>query len=376
MELTIATATLKQGVGQVQRAVASRSTLPVLGLIRMVVTESEVRLTGSDLDLTIEWTGSPDLVKMPGELCIPGRLLAEYLGLLPDGTVDLKAKGTELHVKAGDRTAVFQGMPPAEFPPPPVWKSPAAFTVPASVLARGAEEAGFAVSGDPSSPVLAGVSLAASHDTLVFAATDRHRLAEAQVAIAGVGPKKDIKVIVPGSHLQIAVRLMGASSDVAIKIDQQHVAFARPGLTVTSRLIAGVFPNYQQVIPVETSTSVIVSRADLQRELALASVVTASGAGTHPIEVIVAKSGVTLRGDASEIGQTTGAVTGTLTGVAETTYANGRYLLDAVNAVSDEQVELAFNGPQQPISVRPVGRQDFVALVMPVSVPKVVSRAA
>jgi DNA polymerase III sliding clamp (beta) subunit (PCNA family) len=90
----------------------------------------------------------------------------------------------------------------------------------------------------------------------------------------------------------------------------------------------------------------------------------------------VTKSGVTLRGESLDIGQTTGSVKGVLEGVVATTYANGRYLLDAINAFTDDEVEISFAGPTQPIAIRPVGRADFVALVMPVTMPKVASRAA
>jgi DNA polymerase-3 subunit beta len=136
---------------------------------------------------------------------------------------------------------------------------------------------------------------------------------------------------------------------------------------VSSRLIEGVYPNYAQVIPSTQSTPVTLPAASLLRETRTASILAKDAANV--VRLATGEGTLTLHAQTAEVGDDEAPLPATVTGEGVQIAFNARYVLDALGVIDSEEVALGFNGPLSPGVIRPVGRDDYLYIVMPVRVP-------
>ena len=277
LRCTVAPSALSSSLGLVSRAVSPRSTLPVLSNV-LLETESEgLRITATNLDLTISAL-VPATVHEEGRVTVPARLLAEYVASLDETacTLEVEERTQMLRITAGVQKANLHGIDAVEFPPLPARETSPAFEVDAASLQQAITQTAVAASGDEQTPVLTGVLLHVEGSKLTLVATDRHRLAvknlEAQVLTEGVVSGT---VIVPARHLGELARAINPSRPrvgVAFSDARNQVFFTLRDMEISSRLIEGNYPNYTQVIPAHSTTTVVLPTALLLHSARTAAV--------------------------------------------------------------------------------------------------------
>jgi len=136
---------------------------------------------------------------------------------------------------------------------------------------------------------------------------------------------------------------------------------------VSSRLIEGAYPNYAQVIPSSQTTTVTLPAATLLRETRTASILAKDAANV--VRLATGEGTLTLHAQTAEVGDDEAPLTAVVSGEGVQIAFNARYVLDALAVIDSEEVALGFNGPLSPGVIRPVGREDYLYIVMPVRVP-------
>jgi DNA polymerase-3 subunit beta len=177
-------------------------------------------------------------------------------------------------------------------------------------------------------------------------------------------------VIIPSRHLtEVARAISPQRPTVEISFSQarNQVFFTVGEVEVSSRLIEGNYPNYAQVIPSESTTTVSLSTAALLREAKTASVLARDAA--NPVRLRVGENTLTLVAQTAEVGDDEAPLEASVKGDDVQIAFNARYVLDALNVVGADEVELSFNGALQPGVIRPVGQDDYLCIIMPVRVP-------
>jgi DNA polymerase-3 subunit beta len=265
----------------------------------------------------------------------------------------------------------MHGISAVEFPPLPATDSDTTVEVESAVLQNAITQTAMAASSDEASPVLTGVLVQIDGDRLILAATDRHRLAvkSLDVTVSG-GGFGDAGVIVPARHLlEVARAVNPARPTVGISLSQQRnqVFFTVGDVEISSRLIEGTYPNYNQVIPAASTTTVLLPTASLLREARTASVLARDAA--NPVRMRVGGGTLTLVAQTAEVGDDEAPLEATVNGEDVQIAFNARYVLDALGVLDCEDVQLAFNGSLSPGVIRPVGRDDYLCIIMPVRVP-------
>jgi DNA polymerase-3 subunit beta len=370
MKATVSPVSMSSALGLVSRAVSPRSTLPVLGNVLLETADDGLRVTATNLDLTISVT-LPATVVAEGRTTVPARLLSEFIGTLSDApcTLELDTATQVLRLSCGVHRANLHGIDPVEFPPLPKRESDAVVESDSLPLQGAITQTVMAASLDEASPVLTGVLMQLEGNRLTLAATDRHRLAVKTLDVRVQGTPPVTSVIAPGRHLSEVARAVNPSRPtVAISFSEarNQVFFSLKDVEISSRLIEGTYPNYAQVIPDASATTVNLPTAALLREARTAAVLARDAA--NPVRLQVGDGTLTLRAQTAEVGDDEAPLTASVQGDEVQIAFNARYVLDALSVLDSDDVQLSFNGPLHPGVIRPAGRDDYLCIIMPVRV--------
>ena len=214
-------------------------------------------------------------------------------------------------------------------------------------------------SADDARPVLTGVYFHAAAGEAVAVATDSYRLAERKLG----KNKASVGFLVPASAANDLLRIISdTDKDVTVTHDDQQVLFQVGDITLVARLIEGNYPDYRKLIPAKFTTVAKLARGDFLNITKVSALFAREAAGSITIKVGDKK--VSINAIASQLGENTAAAEAEVKGSGEVTL-NSRYLVDALNAFSGEQIEFCFNGKLEPCIIRSSGDPKYLHLIMP-----------
>jgi DNA polymerase-3 subunit beta len=362
---------LAEGLAQVSRAVSSR---PANAVHQGIFLEAGVdgtealRLVGTDGELTIEAT-IPVAVDRGGIALLPARLTTDVVRALPAGRVDVEVRDDEARL-SGERVrsqSTVRTLPPEHFTrQPAIAVEPV--TLPAATFAEALRQVGRAASTDDARPILTGVLFTAEDGGLRLVATDSYRLALRDLPDAKV-LGADQRVLVPVRALNEVARILGSApeGDVSLRLGEQVASFEHGGVTVTTSLIGGDFPNYRQLLPSAYPNRVVVARTALLDALKRMKVISSQHTNA-PVRLTLTADGIGLSVQAKDVGEATEQVDADYHGSELTIAFNPDYLSSGAEAVGGEQLLLECVDPMRPAIVRPVDDDTYLYLLMPVRV--------
>ncbi len=219
----------------------------------------------------------------------------------------------------------------------------------------------FAASNDETRPVLTGVLLQTRSGKLFMAATDSYRLAEKELGTN----KDDVNLLIPASAMQDLLRVLGDDDDnLQVTHDEQQVLFKVGDVELVTRLVDGKYPDYRKLIPEKFTTKAVLKRTDLVNVTKVSSLFARESAGSVTIEVDEAAKQLSIRSVASQLGENTATADAKITGSGSITL-NSRYMLDALNALSSDEVAFGFNGKLEPTLISDPANDDYKHIIMP-----------
>lgn len=374
MKLSCLQENLNRGLGIVQRAVATRSTLPITGNILLVAEESRLKLAATNLEMAIScWIGAK--VEEEGAITIPARLLTEFVASLPPEKVDISlASATKtLSLKCARFEARISGVDAADFPPIPTVESDIAIKVETEALRQAIKQVVFAAAAEESRPVLTGVDVTFEDKQLTLAAADGFRLAVYKLPVEN-SASTSTEVIIPARTLAEVERLATDEEPVEIMVNpnKSQVLFKLNNAELVSQLVQGTFPKYGQLIPQSYTTQVIVDVAQFLRATRTAAIFARDGSGIVRLIIGPGAEGapgkLTVSARSEEIGDDIGEIDAAATGPEAKIAFNGKYLTDALSVLKENQVALEVTTPSSPGVLKPIGSDNYVHVVMPMFV--------
>ena len=371
MKLSLAPETLGQALSVVSRAVSPRTTLPILNNVLLETSENGLRLTGTNLEIGIV-EHVPAEVESEGSITLPAKLLTEFVAQLHEGPmeVELDSSTNTLNVRCGPYSDVkIKGIDAAEFPALPAREAGLKIKLDQAQLLPAIEQTVVAASADEGRPVLTGVMTQLEGTTLTMAATDGHRLAVRTIEVAATeGEAGGEAVIVPARALTELGRVLKGDGQVEMTLAQNrnHVFFSLPGVELMSRLIEGTYPNYSQVIPEQSNTTLTISTRELLDRTRGVAIFARDSANVVRIKTEAGE--IKISANTSEVGSGEASVPAEIDGADIQIAFNSRYLLDVLGLVGTDKVTMGFNGPLSPGLIQPSGRDDYRYVIMPVRV--------
>ena len=219
----------------------------------------------------------------------------------------------------------------------------------------------FAASGEDSRPVLTGVYLIYDGGTLTAVATDSYRLSEA-MAKDKLG--EDFNVIIPARTLQEVRRLVGEAAEFELRIGENQIMVITDSATLVSRIIEGEYPNYKQIIPPTSETTIEMDVQEFSDAIKTAAIFSMEGSNT--VRLNVAASGlVEVVSESSQVGNFTSKLKAEVKGPGGEISFNAKYLLDGMNSFDTPRFTLGMTGKTAAGVFRPSGVEDRLYLVMP-----------
>jgi DNA polymerase-3 subunit beta len=355
---------LAEALGTAGRAATGRTgTLPVLTGLRVDLTGDHLRITGTDLELTIEV-----VVTVAGErdgtAVTPARLVADIVRALEPGAVSVEARPDEVTIASGRSQFGVRPMSVDDYPR----LGEAAgevVTLAATDLGDALRQVTRASSSDESRPILTGVLLAAEDGGLRLVATDSYRLAVRDLpGVAVLRPEQ--KVLVPSRALQELGRVLAGSGEVTLRLGERDASFESGATRLTTRLIEGEFPNYRQLIPNSYPNRLVVGRDELGDAIRRVKLLARD---STPIRLRASADGLELTAVTQDIGQASESLDAKYEGAEMTVAFNPDYLSAGVDAVTGDEVVLETLDAMKPAVVRGPEHPEFLYLLMPVRVP-------
>jgi DNA polymerase-3 subunit beta len=361
MRLQVTQQNLNRALGTVARVANTRNQLPILANVLIKTNQNRLSISATNLDIAItQYIGGK--VTEDGSITVPARLMQDFISSLPDGVIELKLEDTKLHIKTDKYQSVVNGVLADDFPVMPAIESGEQLQIPSTQLRRALQQVVFAASSDESRPVLTAVLLRGEGSKLHIAATDSYRLAE---KVLDIKLTKPVDLLVPATAMHDLLRILGDADDaVTITYDEQQVLFQVGDVELVARLLEGKYPDYQKLIPSTFTVSAKLSRGELLNVTKVSSLFARESAGSITIEVDEPDQRLSIHSIASQLGENTASANGTMAGSGTITL-NSRYLLDGLGAISEDEIEFAFNGKLEPTIIRATSKTDYVHVIMP-----------
>ena len=360
MKLQVTQENLNHALNSVARVANSRGTLPILANVLIKTSNNRLSLSATNLDIAItHFIGAK--VSKEGSITVPARLMQDYISSLPDGVINLDLQETKLHIATDQYQSVVNGILADDFPAMPAISTGKTWSVDANEFKKALQQVVFAASADETRPVLTGVLLHTDGGKLRIAATDSYRLAEKQLS----DTKEEVRLLVPASAMQDLLRVLpDTEGQIKITNDEQQVLFQVGDIELVSRLLDGKYPDYQKLIPKTFTAKATLKRADLINVTKVSSLFARESAGSVTIELDDTEGKLSIRSVASQLGENTATASAKVKGSGSITL-NSRYLLDALGALSGEDVTFGFNGKLEPTLLQDSAGSNYQHIIMP-----------
>ncbi len=362
MQITVDTTTLRSALDITSRVSTKHITLPVLQCVLLETGDGLLRIKATNLEIGIEHT-CPATVTTPGLVAVPATTLLQTVALITDKTVTLTADGEMLHLQAGRSHSDIKGMNTTEFPTIPTVEG-VSQSINSSLFALGIKTTAFAASPASIKPELGSIYIYQRQEhTLTFVATDSFRLVEKTVPQKGMVLENSI--LIPFKNaLEMARVAEMVSGEVTLHINENQCALRAGQTYITSRLVTGSFPDYEQIIPKEFKVRVITLTNDLAHALKKTSIFLNK---FQQLTLIIAPNIFTLSAESGEAGSTTESITATVEGEDLTLSFNQRYVGDILSHINDDSLQLRCAGIGRPMVIENVHDHSLRYLVMPMN---------
>src|SRR5262245_34060498 len=363
MKVTITREQLQEGLVAVAASVPAKTTLPILSNILLEASKDGIRLSGTDLDISVGTTVSAS-VDQEGAITLPARKLVEIVRELPNAAIRLTASGEQrVGIECGRSRFRLLGLPREEFPAFPTVKFEGGWRTSSKDLQKLIAHVSFAASTEESRPILNGVLWELRPDRMRMVATNGHRLAKMDVPATG-GSTADL--IVPPKALEQIRRLYAGDAEIELAKSDNHIGFRAGGTLVFSRLIEGPYPNYEQVIPRENDKQATIDKMAMAAALRRMSVVASDQ--THRIRLAFSGGNLKFSVQTPDLGEAQDELSVTYEGEPLEIGFNATYLLEILKYMPTDEVRFTFKAPERAATIEPVGWNDpasYMSLVMP-----------
>ena len=366
MKLKILQENFYKALSNASRFSSVRAQLPVLGNIFLKAGKGKLIISSTNLEVSLS-TSIGAQIEEEGEITVPARAITEIVANLAPGTLSLSSEKEQIKIESQGSKLNVLGMNASDFPPvPQKIETKGSLLLPKGPFQSALTQVIFATSIDETRPVLTGVLAIFKKEGITMVATDGFRLSQKKIAVKGI--EKSIQIVLPKGVLLEISRFAGEESDVLFvhKESEHQVSFGFADAVLSSRLLEGEFPNFEKIMPKETTTKVNLDKEDFLRVIKLASVFARDSANI--VKLAINKNGVTVTAESSQSGNQKTELDAKVEGKELEIAFNFRFLEDFLHSVKGESVSIAFSNPNAPGVFTDPQDNAFIHLIMPVRI--------
>lgn len=366
MKIIFSQKKLLDSINVVQRAISPRTTLPILEGILISTEKDVVKIVGTDLQLGIETYIDAEIIEQ-GSIVVPASIFNDIIRKLPQGDIEFTVTDEyKIELKTYNSLINLQGLDAREFPELEQIEEDNPIEIEEQIFKDMIQRTIFSVSVDETRPIYTGALLEQDQDNITIACLDGYRLAVRKDKVAS-NPQQ-IEAVIPGKTLSEVSKIIGNSDKkLSIIIGEKHVLFDLGYTRIISRLLEGEFLSYKQIIPQDYGIRAKVDTNLLKSSIERACLIAREG-DNNLIKFAIKDDNMTITSN-SEIGNIFEEVPILLEGNEIDIAFNGRYFLDILRAIEDDEICLDFTTNINPCVVRPLDSdKEYTYLLLPVRV--------
>lgn len=376
MKFTIKRSIFIKKLNDVQRAISSKTTIPILSGLKMVASGEGLTLTGSDSDISIEANIAADVpeneltIEATGAIVLTAHFFSDIVKRLPEEMMTIESNDAfQATITSGSSEFKINGLDASTYPRLPEIETQNQMVLNAEVLKQIISQTVIAVSNQETRPILTGVHFIIENNTLTAVATDSHRLAQRKLNM-DLPSDTHYNIIIPGKSLTELSRTLDDTIDaVEMRVADNQALFIVGDLSFYSRLLEGNYPETDRLIPTSSETTVEFDAAHLLAAIQRASLL--SHAGKNNVVRLVLNTddnSVILYGNSPEIGNVEEVLEfNELKGQSLEISFNPDYMKDALQSFGQTTIQIDFTSPLRPFTLVPSeDHEHFIQLITPV----------
>lgn len=363
---------LAKGLSIVGRAVSTRSTLPVLANVLLATDNGRLKLSATNLEIVITcWVGAK--VETEGAITIPARTFADLVNSLPQDRVDLELNKTTqtVHLACARTEANIKGIDYQEFPLVPEANGQDRISVSATMFKEMIQQVSFAAATDDARPVLTGVSTQFDKNKISMAATDGFRLSVRSGDLIN-HLERPTSVVIPARALTEVARVMSDSLEtvhISMPGGRNQIVFDMENVVLVSQLVDGNFPDYRPVVPGRYLTRTVMGTAEFRKACKTADIFAREASNTARVRVEpgneIMPGYATISATSNETGDNVAQIDASVQGDPIEINFNVRFMSEVLNVIDTPQVALETTVSNEPGVIKPVGKDGFFHIIMP-----------
>jgi DNA polymerase-3 subunit beta len=365
MKFNLSKSRLSGYLQSVLQVVPAKSTLPILSNILFEALEDKLKISATDLEVSITATFDCNIGKK-GIAALPARILFEIIKELPESEIYFEGTPSRVEIKVPNGSYRIACASVEDFPKLPAVNIKKQIKIDGSDLVMMIKRTTFACSMDETRPALNGVLWSTKGDTMHMVATDGHRLAKACVENTRLKGVSD-DIIIPPKVLNIIPKFIGeANGEMGIIFGENNIIFNLEDIILTSRLIEGPYPNYEQVIPTESDKRMTISKDELNGAVRRVSIL--SNSLTHQVKFSIKNNMLSISTTNADVGgEGRESISCDYTGDAIEMGYNANYITDILGKMDGDEVIFELSNPVSAgvIYSTTVPKDEYLCLIMP-----------
>lgn len=363
MKIICNTSILAEAVMNVQKAVMTKTAMPILEGILFTAEDNGVKLTGYDLEIGIETTIEADIIE-EGSVIINAKTFCDIIRHIPyDKIIFETDEKLQCKIYCGDIEYYMTGISPKDYPELPVIINGKDIDISQKILKDMIKKTIFSVAVNDVRVIHKGIKFEIKPGEIRLVAIDSHRIAIRKEFIDYNG--EELSFVVPAKTMGEIMKLIPDGDDfVKIGLGRRHILFEINGYTIISRLLEGEFMKYESIIPTNYNTVVRAKTKDM-----ISSV--------ERVALIITdrfKAPLKLEFREDELKISTATALGTANDKLEVSVdgndieigIQSRYILDALRAGEEDEILIGMVSPTNPVCIIPTSGESFLYLILPV----------
>ena len=380
MKFSINRQAFLKNLADVQRAIPSKTTIPILTGIKLVVSQEGITLTGSDSEVSIEIFLPVEHEELQlsivetGSIVLPARFFGAIVKKLPQNTFTLETnEQLQATITAGSAAFTLNGLSAHDYPQLPEVEKDYVLTLPVPLFRQVILQTSIAVSTAESRPILTGIHMVIANNQLKAVATDSHRLSQRIIPLEMPATSNALtfEITLPGKTLIELSRIIDGLETIDFAITENQVLFQTETLSFYSRLLEGRYPDTDRLINDQFNTAITVVASDLVAAVDRASLM--SHTDKNNIATLsINENRILLTGNSPEIGKVEEEITvENYEGASLDVSFNPDYLKDALRLFGSSEATIQFLEANRPFTLTLKDNHSdipysFIQLVTPV----------
>ena len=380
MKITILKDKFKKGINIIEKISIKSISLPILNNILISTENNFLNLTATDLEVGIKYW-SLAKIKKQGKIAIPSKILSSFINFLPDKPVELELKNFDLNIESEKYKTIIKGINPDDFPIIPEFPKKEKIIIQSKVFCDSLSRVVDIASSSSIKPEISGVYFLFQKNILIMTATDSFRLAEKKIYLdksLNNNFNKNYSLILPQKTAKEIINIFNEKDEIiTIYFSANQILFEtflsetnHPEINLTSKLIEGEFPNYQEIIPKKQTTKLVFPLEEFINQIKLASLFSGK-INEIKLKIDPTKKRIDFFSQNPDLGEYQSFITAKIEGVACQVSFNYRFLLDGLlnlNSLNQKKLEavLELNGSEKPGVLRLKNEETYLYLIMPI----------